>query len=531
MKKLLFLAVLSMLFAVSAAAQTAVITKGNSSGKCGDNITWNFDADSKTLTLTGSGNMHNYTGDDSNKAPWNEIVEITIMGVYSYPATINATMTKVVIDPEIKSIGDYAFAHASVLEDINLENITSIGNSAFLNCTSLEVTTLQNSTTVKEGAFTGCAKMADEGVIYIGNTLVQLYESGKNSVTIKAGTTTIQKGAFKNKQIETITFADNSLTTIGDEAFSGCSNLKTLDIPNTVTTWGINIFSGCTSLLNDETETYQKAGDHVIVKVSKKGEKQYRIPSNIIYIAENAFSACDQVTKIVSEHTTTIPQAATSAFSFTKIETPNIYVEDGKESECANKWGIAATKINHTTIPVGSTGYATVSLEHSAQIPSGVKAYTVYVEDGQIKLKQVSKLAKHAGYMLYGDVDNHTFKPLGNSHYETEKNDLVGLQEDEELSGADKYLLTSRNGDVKFRCLDKTSKVLTAGKAYLSVPNATASEYSVRISSDDDTETDIDETLENNAHANNRTIYNIAGQRVNQPRQGLNIIDGKLVIM
>lgn len=516
-----------MLFAVNAAAQTVI--EGTTSGKCGDNITWSYDFGLRTLTLTGSGRMYDYEETSDLNAPWNSEIILDFSGVH-FDVNIKNYIDFVVIDQKIESIGNYAFYYAS-LKHINLDYIKSIGTGAFKKCENLKITSLPTNTTIGDDAFRGCAQMADEGVIYIGNTLVQLYESGKNSVTIKAGTTTIQKGAFKNKQIETITFADNSLTTIGDEAFSGCSNLKTLDIPNTVTTWGQNIFSGCTSLLNDETETYQKAGDHVIVKVSKKGEKQYRIPSNIIYIAENAFSACDQVTKIVSEHTTTIPQAATSAFSFTKIETPNIYVEDGKESECANKWGIAATKINHTTIPVGSTGYATVSLEHSAQIPSGVKAYTVYVEDGQIKLKQVSKLAKHVGYMLYGDVKNHTFTPLKYSYSETEDNDLVGLQEDQVLSGADKYLLTSRDGDVKFRCLDKTSKVLTAGKAYLSVPNATASEYSVRIISDDDTETDIDETLENNAHANNRTIYNIAGQRVNQPRQGLNIIDGKLVIM
>lgn len=513
-----------MLFAVNAAAQTTksgIIT--------GTSINWTYNTGTNTLTLSGSGALPDYNS-WTVKKHYFRTNENALIG----KDCIMDVVENINIESGINTIGTRYFYNAPNLKKLELsESVTVIKDKAFEMCTSLSEIygSINNDIEVASSAFEGCQFIEEnDGILVMGNTLVAAYsEFELVEIIVPENVTKIKSEAFINYQtLQTITFKGN-LTSIGDEAFSGCTNLETLNIPNTVTTWGKDIFTNCTSLPNDGT--YQKAGDHVIVKVSKTGEKQYRIPNNIIYIAEDAFSACDKVTKIVSEHTTTIPQAAKTAFTFTQIETPNIYVEDGKESECANKWGIAATKINHTTIPVGNTGYATVSLEHSAQIPSGVKAYTVYVEDGQIKLKQVSKLAKHAGYMLYGDVKNHTFTPLGNNYSETEDNHLVGLQEDEELSGADKYLLTSRNGDVKFRCLDKTSKVLTAGKAYLYVPNATASEYSVRIISDDDTETDIDETLENNAHANNRTIYNIAGQRVNQPRQGLNIIDGKLVIM
>lgn len=517
MKRLFILTLLTCMFVANAAAQSGTLKENT-------NISWSFDLNTNTLSISGSGKMDDFH--DTNTAPW--VTEYVTFHGLNLPMSV--LIYKVVITGNITRIGNSAFDGCTEISSVSLPNsIEEIGEYAFKSCRNLELEQVpSNLNKIETGAFSGCTKMMTDGAIYVSDVLVQ-GSIDATTITVKEGITEILANAFKgNTNIKTVTFADNSLKKIGNDAFNGCTNLSTLNIPSTVTSWGTNIFAGCDSLPVDGD--YHMAGDHVIVKVSKTGEKQYRIPSNIIYIAENAFSACDKVTKIVSEHTT-IPQVATSAFTFTKIETPNIYVADGKETECSNKWGIAATKINYTTIAVGSTGYATVSLEHSAEVPSGVKAYTVYVEDGQIKLKEVSKLAKHAGYMLYGDVNNHIFKPLGNSYSETEKNDLVGLQEDEELSGSDKYLLTSRNGDVKFRCLDKTSKVLTAGKAYLSVPNATASEYFVRIISNDDTETDIDETLENNAHANNRTIYNIAGQRVNQPRQGLNIIDGKLVIM
>jgi len=51
---LIILSVLTVLFTVSATAATV------SSGKCGDNMTWSYDAESKTLTFDGTGDMWNY---------------------------------------------------------------------------------------------------------------------------------------------------------------------------------------------------------------------------------------------------------------------------------------------------------------------------------------------------------------------------------------------------------------------------------------------------------------------------------------
>ena len=42
----------------------------------------------------------------------------------------------------------------------------------------------------------------------------------------------------------------NSVTTIGEHAFSGCDSLTSINIPNSVTTIGKFAFSDCASLVN-----------------------------------------------------------------------------------------------------------------------------------------------------------------------------------------------------------------------------------------------------------------------------------------
>ena len=77
-------------------------------------------------------------------------------------------------------------------------------------------------------------------------------------------------------------FVGESVTSIGDNAFSSCSSLRSITIPNSVTSIGDNAFHNCTSLTN-------------II-----------IPNSVTSIGDNAFYRCYSLTSI------TIPNSVTS---------------------------------------------------------------------------------------------------------------------------------------------------------------------------------------------------------------------------
>ncbi|MBQ7714735.1 MAG: leucine-rich repeat protein [Clostridia bacterium] len=90
-------------------------------GTCGDALTWEFNAVTGVLTISGEGAMENYG--PQNRAGW-----------YSFKDNI----VKLVIENGVTYIGSYAFSECGALETIYLpESLSFVGNSAFSGCDSL----------------------------------------------------------------------------------------------------------------------------------------------------------------------------------------------------------------------------------------------------------------------------------------------------------------------------------------------------------------------------------------------------------
>lgn len=524
-----------MLFAVNAAAETKNGTIP------GTNIDWTYDTGTYTLKLSGSGALPDYNDYTFNNRYF-KAHEDAVIATYNIPEIgelkyyIIDYVKHIEIGSGINTIGMYYFYGASKLETLTLnESVTAIKDYAFWTCTSLSKIegSINNNIEVASSAFKGCNFVKNNnGILVMGNTLVAadsifIVEKNVEEITIPSDVTKIKSEAFKNcKSLQTITIKGN-LTSIGDRVFENCSSLNNINIPSSVTTWGQDIFRNCTSLPNDGT--YQKAGDHVIVKVVATEKSDYTIPGNIIYIAEDAFIGCTKAQNIFSEHSYgKMPKAASTAFDFDGFE-PNYYVADGNEEACQTNWKATEPKINHTQITVGKTGYATVTiLHHSAKVPKGIEAYTAKVEGDQVKLSKVLELAKGEGYILIGDTKTHDFGPAKYNVSKPKNNSMVGVTTDTEVSGDDCYVLCpADDGGVEFLCVGSETARITAGKSYLYVPNSPA-----RLSIyNDNNETGIEETSEYHDTQNNNSIYNLAGQKLTQPKKGLNVINGKLVLM
>ena len=171
------------------------------SGFCGaegneENVTWSFDSETKTLTISGSGAMADYISPQG--VPW-----------YNYRPQI----TSVVIENGVTSIGNIAFYGYSNLESVNISaSVTSIGDAAFYGCKSLtSITIPEKVTSIGDAAFLNCTSLT--------------------SVTIPGKVTSIGRGAFEScTDLTTVTMKSTTPPTLKSIVFVYTS-LNTILVP------------------------------------------------------------------------------------------------------------------------------------------------------------------------------------------------------------------------------------------------------------------------------------------------------------
>ena len=206
-----------------------------------------------TITITGCKPLDDNSGDDS----WVVVI----------PSTINGT--------PVTCIGDGVFSSYSITSVTIPNSVTSIGDSAFSG-SSLSAITVN----------------ADN----------LFYSSVDGVLFNKSQTTLIQFPSSKSESgMPTQYYAiPNSVTSIRDQAFSGCS-LADVTIPRNVASIGNSAFSGCSSLnaiTVDANNPFYSSLDGVLFNKSKTtliqfpGGKSgsYTIPNSVTSIGDGAFS-------------------------------------------------------------------------------------------------------------------------------------------------------------------------------------------------------------------------------------------------
>lgn len=163
------------------------------------------------------------------------------------------TMQSYDFPPEIHSIGDFAFARTGLTDLVVPEGVTSIGYGAFYHCDGLKNVTLPSSLTDLEPyAFEKTAWLENwknggsvEDFKIVGDGILIAYKGTEGKITVPEGVKQIAAGVFRNHKGITDVSLPNSLHMIGEEAFAGCSNLKSVSGGVKVTDIKDRAFAGC----------------------------------------------------------------------------------------------------------------------------------------------------------------------------------------------------------------------------------------------------------------------------------------------
>lgn len=252
---------------------------------------YSFDSDTGTLTITGEGDMTDYTYSDSTnkRIPWYYLSD---------------RVKKVVIEEGVTSIGSYSFNEFKTLEEVEIKGeITKIGERAFYYCSSLKTINIPDSVTViGKYAFYSCESLTGVNIPYgitvIENSSFDWCKSLKD-ITIPDSVTTIDYSAFSGcESFENIEIPD-SVTEIKGSAFYCCSGLKTVKMSKNVTKYSNEIFRRCSSL------------------------EEILIPDGVTEIGSSAFESTPLKSVALPDGLEKIGDSAFSNTELTKIFIPN----------------------------------------------------------------------------------------------------------------------------------------------------------------------------------------------------------------
>lgn len=186
------------------AANVTVTAEYVSADKCGEDVYWNYDVFTKTLTIYGSGAMYDY---DGTNMPWygmdiNRVVVetgISYVGAYAFYQSDAET---VYMPDSVEKIGSYAFYGSHSLKAVRMsERLTEIDTYAFAYCDALEQLDFPSLLVyVRDYAFTGTTAMEN---IWCDMTTVDQLKWGSKPYKLdefkpNMATTIFVAGALRN---------------------------------------------------------------------------------------------------------------------------------------------------------------------------------------------------------------------------------------------------------------------------------------------------------------------------------------------
>ena len=344
-------------------------------------LAFGYATEAKSGEFTVDDIWYYYTNEDDDEVG----VMYSKSGEYSGDVVIPSTVTYNGKQYTVTSIGSKAFSGCTRLKKVTIPNsVTNIGDNAFSECRGLKAVTIGNSvTSIGSGAFTYCSYLTE---VTIPNSVTNIggwafsYCTGLTTVVWNARSSQIPLSEFGNpmppfsncdrltdfvfgEEVEHIPaylcynltslknlVIGNSVTTIGNSAFSDCTGLTTVtwnarNVQDFQSTGG-RPFSNCKNLtefvFGDEVEHIPA---YLCYKLTTL--KNLVIGNSVTSIGEWAFHRCTSLTEV------TIPNSVTTIgglafYSCTGLKTVTI----GNSVKSIGSWAFSScTSLTAITIP------------------------------------------------------------------------------------------------------------------------------------------------------------------------------------
>ena len=343
---LAFVMTFSLLPTVTWAADNDCSAAGDGS------VTWKYDADAKTLTISGTGAMKDYAS--VNVTPWNSykaktktiIIGEGVTRVGNSAFASHTALTSVSLPATLESIGQKAFMATRNLAAIDIPaKVSTIETGVFMGCPGktfnfsedentvlqkilkdFEIGTVPNATTkakimcnvTSESAGSELAvpkiiKANTDGTVraafYGKDARVEVYVTGKSGTDTGAVTSKLNDTTFKDTSTNT-TAVDTArtvvvgegVTELCDQCFSGYKQLESVTLPSTMKRLNSSAFSSCSKLATINLPAgLEEIGDSCF-SVSTALTK-VTIPASIRKIGKDAFAGSDDGKEIYIEMT------------------------------------------------------------------------------------------------------------------------------------------------------------------------------------------------------------------------------------
>ncbi len=215
---------------------------------------------------------------------------------YPHDIYINGKkVTDLIIPNGVTSIRNNMFQYVSELKSVVIPySVKTIGSKAFYNCSNLASIIISDSlVSIGNDAFKGCYKLATVEFASIESLCKIQYDNNDSNPLFYCD------NLYVDGKIITILSIPDSITRIGDYAFSGCNCIISVIIPSSVISIGQDSFKYCKNLTSVIFlgDSIKSIGNSAFKKCNQLAS--INIPNSIINIGDEVFSGCNSLTSVI----------------------------------------------------------------------------------------------------------------------------------------------------------------------------------------------------------------------------------------